>query len=1305
MLKQFSRYILIFMLASLSTSVAADDRPRTSEEPVGHEPSELDIRFVEFWERFQKKFDLNGERSELFDFLHEARHFPYHPLAHRLLGSAEELLETYQDKLKSAGISHDETKRVNERLHVVLEAIYAIADQEVGQELEGLADRFSIFLGKDGQEVRRKEYALLKSLGLAPDSLEDVSLPALELSIYSAVSAIDFDERALLAYPQGVSAKTITSQRRRDAEELSLTVDEEVSGRLEDMMSHIREHWVGQEELKGRVENMLRTVLLFEGQEVDAAKEALVNTNSLVLMGSSGTGRKGFVKLLVDAIYGYEGAWSENLYIMSPVVRLENLGTHLGSSTGFIGSDQIPRLLKYVVDRSGDDYHIDIVEGKGPGERDKYIVKRKVNRSRARTIVRLRRPVFYIENFSVWSRDVKENFLLPLLNGEIEVRNVSQDPKTGEMGEEVVRVKPLVIFGSDAAAQLYSGFSEQVLPENAAAVVEARTHIYERYRHATAELMEMFAAKKAGLSYDSSTPEELVAAIPEAGFVLMEPYHPETLEGVTKMLIADIALLFYQSRLHIEFDVTEPLIRFVANYRHVPSDEGSRLTQRVLGIVSTTVSAAQTRGSFKGLQSGTKVLIDIAENPDQSRSLVFYTEEGELAREPIAATLVDVARPFLSDEKIKRITEDFPARVNSQVYGVGPIVDQVVREILIKENELAALKAGQVSSTGPMLLFLTSLTSGGKTLFAKNIAWARYPENPNAALVENFAKIKHPDDIRHFFLGTMNGENFVESTFHDRYRKTGGSFVLVMDEITNSTVPTEYIAYALYDVLREPVITLANGKTLDLSRLTIVMTSNLGQHIYKAIPPHIHPLVKQFAYQEIHRQAYGTDMGVYGMLINELPKAFIARVGLENFHVFGPLGFDSIRHILQLKVAHALTALRDPNHGRYWNVSFASVDDYFRFLELAELYVYNLEEQGASLDKIGTKLFKLLESQLLSDLVPVASEVTLRTLEVAEVEASQGVVRKVVQLEASYRHDESQKTFVVDIPGLALPVEPVRLSEDRKLTAIHEAGHAIVEYALFHDAFKQTRVSIVEGFGMVNGRPTLWDGIASSIPTVRISQTRQVVLFHAAVFAAGHVAQSLASWGGVVDAGHSNDFFAAKNMIRAAILENGLAHEAFGLQIGDKLQDLSAEQRTILNREVDRMLNESIKLARAYVLRNFTTLLELARYLAAEGELDEVQLREFYANHHVHTYDQSLPQRLAASIDSFRPRALAARLYSLLPSPHQRNAVIHPGVPAFQDLADSREIMLKKRREVIGQPHVRDGIPIVGNSCEQHALQ
>ncbi len=184
--------------------------------------------------------------------------------------------------------------------------------------------------------------------------------------------------------------------------------------------------------------------------------------------------------------------------------------------------------------------------------------------------------------------------------------------------------------------------------------------------------------------------------------------------------------------------------------------------------------------------------------------------------------------------------------------------------------------------------------------------------------------------------------------------------------------------------------------------------------------------------------------------------------------------------------------------------------------------------------------------------------------------------------------------------------------EDKKFTAWHEAGHALVNVLLAHTHPLHKVTIIPRGQSL---------GSTMSLPkTDVLNRRRKEMLEMIAVTMAGRIAEEIVS--GDISSGAAGDIQQATNMARAMVMQWGMSDRLGMVQYGDDdeyvflgremartkvYSEFTAQE---IDAEIKRIIDESYKIAKDLITSNLDKLELIAKSLLEFETLDGAQVEE-----------------------------------------------------------------------------------------------
>lgn len=568
------------------------------------------------------------------------------------------------------------------------------------------------------------------------------------------------------------------------------------------------------------------------------------------------------------------------------------------------------------------------------------------------------------------------------------------------------------------------------------------------------------------------------------------------------------------------------------------------------------------------------------------------------------------------------------------------------------------------------------------------------------------SQIQSIDDVKTRILGTRDGLGTpIPSDFMKSYDKSGGRLVVILDEIVNARNALNVLP-ALYDILAEPVVTtFSDGEPRVMTHVTFVMTGNVGEKFYRAVPTNIPDINRQGAFQEIHEMMMKDPEKRRRLLETFFTPAFLRRVGFSNIFFYGPLGFKAIRGLFQLKMMEAIERLKPQVDRRGWDVQFRNEESFLRILEAFEDNGYRIEEQGSSIDLFVQQDFESRLRELLHhNLIPTGSKIVL------DFDPKTGTTRdtfnkdvRILHLRVDIFGDKGvfpSQTLWLTLKGKESPDLPTRLQTDEVLTAFHEAGHEVVRKVYFGNTRSHERISLKPGVAEIAEQIVYFLGVAEHNDIKELTFSRAVVLREIAAKFGGDVAQSLLTKGGSGDAGKSNDLERATDLAHRAILKWGLSKK-WGPQtmpsdpsvsMESYIAGLPEEQKKLLFREVNQWMAEGKELARRALLANLdNVVIPLGSQLLQMLTMEKGDLDKFYETHQV--FVEGSPE-YRNPLRRWTGTALRARLSPVIHSPSTLVPELLPGISPPESLADISAILKQHKARAVSEVALPSNLPV-----------
>ena len=967
----------------------------------------------------------------------------------------------------------------------------------------------------------------------------------------------------------------------------------EVEKRLGEFSEILKKRIIGQDEVIEALEDME-----WERHFIHQ-KEPLPDI--IYLMGAPGTGKDTSAEAFTDALHGVEGAYRKHMFSLPILRERPDLWTVLGSSTGYIGSENFPPFLKFLVEHSGGKYLLEEV-GKGTF---KVVENPDWKGEDLPGFESAKAAVVFVNEFHNWSKEIKDQFIKRAIEkGTFVINNPN-----GGLTEIHVPVRFVIASneGISLTTSREANGERHGKPLTYEQSLKKWETVHDDKALLKAMLMSTNGPANAGARSSSGISEELLSRIPERNLLLMKPLSPDALGPIAEAELKRMASDLEQaSSLHagIKLSWTKEVIDLVKNYDFNAEDNARPVKGRVKTMVLEPLIHFFKNHQFD-TDKGTEILLSVRENADGTKSLAI-TVGDETYYELMKNTLKDKEVDALSDEEIDRVTE-LKDVIKRQVFGMDDIAERLMTRVL----SLANNKASQdLSPRSAETLVLMGLSSTGKTELSKVVTKALTGDE-GEALVIDFSQVQSLHDFKVRILGLRDGYgNPIASDFMKAYDRSGGNLVVVFDELANVRDPD--LLKSLYDFFREPILrTFSDGKERVMTRVKVIVTGNSGIELYKNVPREA-PMEQQMAaWEQISRELHHDLELQRAILEKTFPEPLINRWGLENIFFVPPHTYKTLKQLTQLKLSLLLEKLKPSNGRRGWILGFDSLKTYNDLVERIVTRRFNLREQGASIDTyIAKTLHAFLESSLLLGKVPSGARVMIREQgDHFQLVAENGAL--TTDLKVMDREEEDPEN-----EGLSGSLE-VR-SDSQVITAYHEVGHALAQKLLFKGQSTPSSVTIIPGVAKIAGQWIMYEGVARSLQDVKADITREWVIRRIAVLAAGETAERLVTLSEVHSAGKSNDMERATYLAEVAVLKLGLS-EDWGTEtlppktdIRAFINSFSEKKKERFEAEVKKLLLEGRQLAREILVKNFDeVVVPMSKELAEKGELKKAQMDKY----------------------------------------------------------------------------------------------
>lgn len=941
-------------------------------------------------------------------------------------------------------------------------------------------------------------------------------------------------------------------------------------------------------------------------------------------MGLPGNGKDTVAEAYVKAMWdGDKNAVTDHMFRMQ-IRNTNESWSYFGSGKGYVGSDEITDFLRFLVEHSGGKYLLNATPA------GKLVIEHNP-KWKGENLPGFNPPhkaVIFVNEIHNMPKVVKDNILKQgIEKGIYKITN----PGNTKLSASTIELPITYIAASNEGislleprekngARIGEPLSYEKLIENYDRVTDDKTKLKQAIMQNNGEINNPVAGSDA-----PGTSEEFLSRIPDHRLFIMRPLSPDTLKDIAKIKIKNEGKALFEAKGRLgnyQIEVSKELIDFITTYKYIASENARPINGRIESFIFNQIDQALRSEKIRPLGILQHLYISLKEYANGAKAVVFYVVEPETESyyqftRLIPETLKDIPNKPLSDERIQEIAKMRETMIEN-VFGVEHIVDALVDAAITSESE-AQNKDAERPAT--VMAFL-GMTSTGKTETAKQYVKARYGANVKPVIID-FNTIKTIDDLQARILGSVDSrKNPIESEFMKAYDRANGEIAFIFDEAANA--PKELLK-ALYEILREKVANnFSDGKPRPMKNVTIILTGNAGEQIYRSVPTDLPTDIYERALHEVFKIFIKNEDLQRKLLAETFPEALLARIGKNIFH-FGPLSHAGKRQVAQLKLLDGLKNLKAKPSERGWNMMFKDESSLLGVFGMIERDGFDHHSQGASIDKfVRESVIGKIKSKLLLENVPSNTEVI--------IDIEDGVIkRQDGDQEHSYRQLnmtlENGKVISIEIPISSRKKSLNKSIVDQVLTAYHEAGHEIVSEVFFGDRVRPKYLSVIEGVTIINGDFVHYAGLRTGETIERTELTKEVVLRHAAVWAAGYIAQGLVTTGGRHDSGKSDDMKRSTHLIQDAILRYGLSKEwgMRGIPANMSTEDyisktLSSNEKEKLNDLTNRWLKEAAQLAREALLANSELLFPaMSKAISENGFITGQQIDEIYKANNLYT--------------------------------------------------------------------------------------
>lgn len=542
----------------------------------------------------------------------------------------------------------------------------------------------------------------------------------------------------------------------------------------------------------------------------------------------------------------------------------------------------------------------------------------------------------------------------------------------------------------------------------------------------------------------------------------------------------------------------------------------------------------------------------------------------ELLVEGLLATN-EQTNPLLDSASISRL-QGLENELKNFVFGQ----DEAVR-IVSRAVRTRALNAKMNVPGHALLLGSTGI---GKTEMGRALAQVLYGSKQRIRQF-GLGQVKSEHDWANIFgaaRGVVGSEKM--SPFEKALHEFPEGMVIILDEIGNmgadpmmpsSATPRSELLKRLYDMFEEGVWTSALGKTYDLRKHFILMTSNEGQEFFENLP---NDDLRRAEWERVNERDFLQDL----LRDHGWPEPLLGRIG-NNIALMKPLLRDEQMKVAQKELERIFDQLK-------------SAYD-FENLKVADGFYERLSESFFSHSRGGRSLREVAENAVVDLVGQVLIENSFQRdrlvnaemiLDVSDTYAGRFMKRSkdrskrevILSIKIVFQ-DGAENDYAINITREAKPKNLADLKSSL-ITAYHEAGHAVAN----QPELTGDRVGFITIRGEGNYGGYVRYESEDHIGTI----DRQSVIARIARILAGQMAQELAGF--PKDSGWSSDLRQARSIAEMAITHWGLSDEALKFPVADgavltQTQAVQTEISALVEAgklEAERILRERWVLAR-----------------------------------------------------------------------------------------------------------------------------
>ena len=1078
---------------------------------------------------------------------------------------------------------------------------------------------------------------------------------------------------------------------------------------------------------KKEVRDVLERALIGQPELIEALVELraqgmlmsgkFASSPRLYLMGSPKSGKSTAVKSYVKAIHPQsDDAIDRHLFEVSqPVTGSQSFNKLMGSSNGYMGSDEIPPFIQFLIDHSCGRYEVVMPEPPQKG----YAIYENPNwlKEIDPTISCPEDGVIHFKNIHLWSQDYKDTILKPLLkDGTIELQQNAG-------GVFKIHVPITVIVSSNEGNVLLTTRDQRGQRRGYSYTKEQVQARYNKIHKDEEHLKNAIrsSSQKSGSESESQvgTSEDLLQLF-TSRIHLLRPLEDNDLEKLTQLKIDGVNKKLQDAKIRAKL-ILKPNPDFykqIIDYKLDPELASASIDSNVENFVQLPLlkflTSTEELINYKG---DIETEISIIENADGTKSLKLNLKnEGFKGQRehilPIDVTNNDKAPAKLSKERIQ-FWSKLPDTIQQKVFGIPrAIAEKVANAFMLSEDRGLSVSADEHKREGALMMAFLGLSSTGKSELTGVLSEATLGHRA-ARFVIDFNQIKTQEDLKAKILGMRDLRGRCKpSDFLEMYSRSNGELMVVFEEMANA--PRELLK-ATYDILREPIVTtFCDGVPRSMKQVKIIITGNAGEEIFQGIPSNIHPALRAMMWQQFYNYFMQNKFQQRMILQQYFSQAQINRMGDDNINFMPPLSFQSRWELIQLKIAENLKSLHSEKGRHGWKVAFETEQDLKNFMEVVDEEGFTLEEQGASIDRYVKNVLDrdlralLMKSMLTKPKLGDESTILLKFDKVPEIDKDYEGEQKTYRLKA-FSADKTESAELTLTGQKAYKIAP-QAKEEVMNTAVHEIGHLVSTLYVSKNQYP-TYVTILPGVAQFGSKMGMYLGLAVSDEHEKVAPTREWVIENLARMLGGYVAEKM--FFGVHTMGVSSDFERAAAMAQKVILKTGFS-KAWGIQaIPDEmsmpefLASLPEKDKERLKVEINLLLQEAEEKSRIAIQHSVDigTFQKFAALLAQKGHVNEKDIEEIkaQANESKASFWSKLPDWIkpawvANKVNQVSANNEKARVQSVL-------AELNKGdVTTIENLID-REISSQRAKALRLEIPIAKKVPEINSQVDLTAIQ